>query len=521
MFRIRLSQSIAARLVLGFAGLLVVIVVVAGLGELSFRAVALKIEQVTGINADKTRLAMEMRASVDAMSIFSRSVVMLDAVDQARANEQSQRFVQTMTRYLEQEKRLSSLLQQGQVDPEEKRLLNEVIEIRKRTGPELQGAVSQALDGDAVSANMTLMVRVNSGELAWNQKLNELVALQYQRNAAATGSAKDVQARARMLGAAFVAVALLFGSLVAWRIIVSVVKPISRAMEVTERIAAGDLTSKIEVYSQDETGRLLEAVAGMQLKLRSLVGQIQQSARMIESSASEVAGATMDLSNRTEIAAQSLQAASSDLTELNDAVKHSASSASVANQLVVSASDTAARSGDVIQRLVDCMGDISSSAHRISDIIGVIDEIAAQTNILALNAAVEAARAGEAGRGFAVVAAEVRTLAQRSAHAAAEVKDLITASAQHVSAGSELVSQSGSIISEMVMAVRKVSDIVGQVSGTSAEQCERIDRIVQAVGTLDSTMQQNAAMVEESAAATQNVEQLAVSLTAQVVTFKL
>lgn len=518
---VRVSQSIAARLVLGFAGLLVSIVVVAGLAELSFQTVARKFDQVTGINADKTKLANEMRASVDAMSVFSRSVVMLDAVDQARANEQSQRFAQSMRLYLDLERQLSGLVQNGLSNPDEERLLEEIIQIRDRTGPELQGAIQQALDGDAVSANMTLMVRVNPGELLWKQKLDDMVNLQYQLNASETASAKDVQARARKLGAGFVVAALLFGSFLAWRIIVGVAKPIGHAMQVTERIAAGDLTSRIEVLTQDETGRLLEAVSEMQWRLRELVGQIQQSSSMIESSAGEVAAATMDLSHRTETAAQSLQGASGDLNELNEVVRRSADAAEAARHLVASASDSAGRSGDVIQKLNDRMGDINTSAEKISNIIGVIDEIAAQTNILALNASVEAARAGDAGSGFAVVAQEVRTLAQRSSIAAKEIKDLIKASAEHVSAGSGLVKQSGSIISELVLAVSKVSEMVGRVSGTSLEQRERIGRVVHAVAMLDATMQQNAAMVEESAAATQNVRELAVSLNVKVGAFKL
>ena len=521
MARLRAFRSIAARLTLGFAGLLIVVVVVAGLGELSSRSVAIKMAQVTGLNADKTRLANEMLGSVSALGIFSRSVVMLDAVDQARANEQSQRFAEKWTEYQEQEARLTELLQQGQVDADEQKLLAEIVAISQKTGPELQEAVNLALDGDAVSANMTLMVRVYPGEQAWSQKLTELVEHQYARNEKAKVEAAAVQARSRFIGGVIVVVALLVGSLGAWRIVLSVVKPVGRAMVVAERIAAGDLSSKIIVQSEDETGRLLDAVAVMQDKLKALVGQIQQGAVMIEASTSEVAGATMDLSNRTETAAHSLQEAVNDLAELNVAVERSASSANEANQRAESASHKATRSGDVIQRVVDRMEDINTSSRRISDIIGVIDGIAFQTNILALNAAVEAARAGEQGRGFAVVAGEVRTLAQRSASAAKEIKGLITASGQHVSSGSALVSQAGAIISEMVTAVQEVSDIVRQIADTTTEQNARIGRIVQAVGLLDATMQQNAAMVEESAAATQNVREQAISLAEQVGNFKL
>ena len=517
----RLFQSISARLVFGFSGLLVAVLVVAALGQWSARAVAVKMQEVTGVNAAKTRLANQMRGSVSAMGLYSRSVVMLDQVDQARSVEQSERFADTLARYREQETELAGLLGQGVVDEAEQRLWQDIQAISRRTAPELQEAVQQSLDGDAVSANMTLMVRVYPGEQAWNQKLAELIALQYERSARATAEAEAVQARSLVTGGAVVLVALALGSLVAWRIIASVVQPVGRAVAVAEQIAAGDLTADIRVHSRDETGRLLEAIAAMQGRLRALVGQIQQSAVTIESSTREVAGATMDLSNRTESAAHSLQSAATYLSDLNQVVDRSAASTRQANELAGTASQTAERSGDVIQRVVDRMNDINASANRISDIIGVIDGIAFQTNILALNAAVEAARAGEQGRGFAVVAGEVRSLAQRSAQAAKEIKDLITTSTGHVSAGSALVSEAGGIIAELVAAVQEVVAIVGQIAEATREQTEGIGRVVQTVGALDATMQQNAAMVEESAAATENVREQAVALAGQVRHFTL
>lgn len=521
MLMMRPFQSISTRLIGGFAGLLMVLVVVAVLGDVSARQVAREMEGVTGINADKTRLANEMLASVSALGIASRSVVMLDAVDQARAVLQSQWFVGALAAYRQQESELVGLLERHPADPEESRLLAEIVDISQRTGPQFEEAIQQALDGDPVSANMTLMVRVNPGERAWSDTLSRFVNLQYERNAMATASVRAIQSRSRLLGITFVVIALWVGALVAWRTVTSVVQPVGRAMRVTERIASGDLTSRIDVRSHDETGRLLDAVSVMQSKLRALVGQIQQGVTQIESSTSEVAGATTDLSNRTEMAAHHLQEASSALSDLNQSVEDSTTSAQEAHRLVGSASDTAARSGTVIQHVMNRMEDIRASAHRIADIIGVIDGIAFQTNILALNAAVEAARAGEQGRGFAVVADEVRTLAQRSAHAAKEIKGLILSSGQHVSAGNTLVSEAGAIISELVRAVQEVSAIVSQMAQTTAEQSQRIGRVVQVVATLDATMQQNAAMVEQSAAATQNVREQATALANQVGSFRL
>ncbi|OGB31187.1 MAG: chemotaxis protein [Burkholderiales bacterium RIFCSPLOWO2_12_FULL_61_40] len=505
----------------GFGAVLVLLVAVALLGQYSSRTVASKMQEVTGTNADKTRLANAMLTSVSAMGIHSRSVVMLDQVDAARSKEQSQKFLQTLAQYQKQEAELDALLRTGEADAAEQQLLQQITAISKKTGPELKQAVEQSLDGDSVAANMTLMVRVNPGELAWNQKLAELVALQYSRNEKATAAAEAVRNQSLATGAVLVVLALALGAVIAWRITRSIVQPIGRAVVVAERIAAGDLTSEIEVRVSDETGRLLEAIASMQDRLRELVGHIKNSSQVIEVSTEEVAGATLELSRRTESASHNLQAAAANLEDLNRAIEHSAASAHHANRLAAAASQTATRSGDVVQRVVQRMDDISTSSRRISDIISVIDGIAFQTNILALNAAVEAARAGEQGRGFAVVASEVRSLAGRSAASAKEIKSLITASSEHVQAGSELVTQAGRIISEMVLSVQEVSTIVGEVATTTGEQSGRIGTIAHAVAGLDTTLQQNAAMVEESAAASENLKEQAVSLAHQVHSFHL
>jgi methyl-accepting chemotaxis protein len=259
----------------------------------------------------------------------------------------------------------------------------------------------------------------------------------------------------------------------------------------------------------------------MQARLRELVGYIKKSSQVIEISTEEVAGATLDLSRRTETASHNLQSAAATLEDLNRAIEHSAQSAHSANRLAAAASQTATRSGDVVQRVVQRMDDISASSRRISDIISVIDGIAFQTNILALNAAVEAARAGEQGRGFAVVASEVRNLAGRAAASAKEIKGLITASSEHVEAGSQLVNQAGEIISGMVKSVQEVSTIVGEIATTTGEQSGRIGAIAHAVADLDTTLQQNAAMVEESAAASENLKEQAVSLAHQIRSFHL
>ena len=315
--------------------------------------------------------------------------------------------------------------------------------------------------------------------------------------------------------------AIGLGALIAWRITTSITAPIGRAVVVAERIARGDLTSQVEVRIHDETGRLLEAIAAMQERLRTLVGEIGQTADSILVASSEVASGNLDLSQRTEQTSHNLQSAASSLVELTGTVSQSADSARQANQLASTASDAATRGGEVVGQVVRTMDTISASSRKIADIISVIDGIAFQTNILALNAAVEAARAGEQGRGFAVVAGEVRNLAGRSANAAREIKALIGTSVDQVQEGSTLVNHAGKTIEELVLSVRRVSDIMGEITAATQEQSQRIGHVSQSVGALEEMTQQNAALVEEGAAAAESLKHQAASLAQAISVFKL
>jgi methyl-accepting chemotaxis protein len=328
-----------------------------------------------------------------------------------------------------------------------------------------------------------------------------------------------VQARNLML--ALGAFAILAGAAIAWFITRTITRPIGEAVEVAEKVAAGDISSRIEVRSKDETGRLMSALKAMNESLVRIVREVRTGTDTIATASSQIASGNQDLSSRTEQQASSLEQTAASMEELTSTVKQNADNARQANQLAVSASEVALKGGSVVSQVVDTMGSIDASSKKIVDIIGVIDGIAFQTNILALNAAVEAARAGEQGRGFAVVASEVRSLAQRSAAAAKEIKTLIGDSVEKVEAGSKQVEEAGRTMEEIVGSVRRVTDIMGEITAASQEQTSGIEQINQAISQMDQVTQQNAALVEEASAAAQSLQEQAGSLVQAVSVFKL
>ena len=292
-------------------------------------------------------------------------------------------------------------------------------------------------------------------------------------------------------------------------LIEAVVKPIRESTKIVKALADGDLREDMDGDFAGEFGEMKEALNQSVGNLRNMVGQIQTSSGSMVSAAAEIAQGNTDLSQRTEEQASSLEETASSMEELTSTVRQNADNARQANQLASGAKDQAEQGGEVVQRAVDAMGEINTSSKKIADIIGVIDEIAFQTNLLALNAAVEAARAGEQGRGFAVVAGEVRNLAQRSAGAAKEIKTLIQDSVEKVDDGSRLVDQSGKTLEEIVAAVKKVSDIIAEIAAASQEQSSGIDQVNKAVTQMDEVTQQNAALVEEAAAASESMDEQA------------
>ena len=351
--------------------------------------------------------------------------------------------------------------------------------------------------------------------------VGDQIALQQKiaEKRAAEAHATEQSTRTMMIILALVSMAL--AALIAWWNTRSITRPLARALDVANTVAAGDLTSRIEVTTRDETGMLLQALKTMNENLVRTVTTVRTGTETIGTAAAEVAAGSLDLSSRTEQQASSLEETASSMEELTSTVKQNADNARQANTLAEAASNVAERGGRVIGEVVGTMEQINTSAGKIADIIGVIDGIAFQTNILALNAAVEAARAGEQGRGFAVVATEVRNLAQRSAAAAKEIKALIGDSTQAVEAGSKLVTEAGATMHEIVESVRRVTDIMSEITAASSEQTAGIEQINEAVAQMDQVTQQNAALVEEAAAASASMQEQAGKLAEAVSVFRV
>jgi methyl-accepting chemotaxis protein len=390
---------------------------------------------------------------------------------------------------------------------------------------QMQALVKEAVDLSATfngeQAGKVITQKIDPLLNQATAELQAFNALEKQRAAAASEAANARAGQTEKAALIAGAVVLSLSALLAWRLTVSITQPLQAAEAAAARMAEGDLDFEVEVHGRDEAARMLNAMGNMRAKLAGVVAHVRMNSESVATASSEIAQGNNDLSSRTEQQASALQQTAASMEQLGTTVRHNADSARQANQLSQGAADVAVRGGEVVGRVVTTMKGINESSRKIADIIGVIDGIAFQTNILALNAAVEAARAGEQGRGFAVVASEVRNLAQRSAGAAREIKSLIAASVERVEAGSLLVDSAGLTMTEVVAAIQRVTDIMGEISHASTEQSAGVAQVGQAITQMDQTTQQNAALVEQSAAAAESLRLQAEQLVQAVAVFRL
>ena len=405
---------------------------------------------------------------------------------------------------------------------EERAMFNQIVVLRANYQQLKTEVGNVRKTGDDAAAEKLFTTQFVPAAKAYSVAVEGLLAHQRKAiddTAHAIDAAND---RANQLLLVLTILMVAIGSLAAWIISRSITVPLKSAVDIAATVANGDLTTRFDAPTQrSEIGELMTALKGMNDSLRSVVSQVQTGTRTIASASHEIAAGNLDLSQRTEEQASSLEETASSMEELTSTVRQNADNARQANQLAKTASEVAEQGGAIVGQVVDTMGTINAASRKIYDIISVIDGIAFQTNILALNAAVEAARAGEQGRGFAVVASEVRNLAQRSAAAAKEIKELIGNSVDQVDLGSRLVQQAGSTMDDVVASVRRVTDIMGEITSASAEQSVGIDQVNMAITQMDQVTQQNAALVEQAAAAAASMQDQAEQLAQVASTFRL
>ncbi|KPF42234.1 hypothetical protein IP80_20955 [beta proteobacterium AAP65] len=402
-----------------------------------------------------------------------------------------------------------------------KALLGTIAEKRKIYVEARAEVLKHTKNADPLAAQNTLDAKMLPASEAYVAAIEALAKYQQELVTRAIATVEADVSGAVRLQLAALAIAAGLSALFGWAITRSITRPLRSTVLATERIASGDLSGQITAHGRDEMAVMQRSLLTMQESLRRLVGEVQLGSESISTASTQIATGNQDLSSRTEQTAGNLQQAASSLEELTGTVGQTAESARTANQLAVAASTAAQRGGSVVAQVVSTMDEINTSSKKIADIIGTIDGIAFQTNILALNAAVEAARAGEQGRGFAVVASEVRSLAQRSAQAAREIKSLIQNSVEKVDTGARLVQDAGAAMTDIVGGVQRVTDVIGEISAATTEQTAGLRLVNEAVAGLEQMTQQNAALVEESAAAAESLNDQVTRLGGLVGTFRL
>ena len=509
------NYKIGTRLGIGFGLVLILLIFIASMGVSKMATLSADIDGMVTQDWAKAKLAGKTLDNVrGSIARLFQIVAEADPQEAAKAQE---RLAANAKGFNEAIDKLDPLMD----TPESKKMVAEIKASRDAYVSSFGKVLTLIKDGNREEASKLAFGATYKALHTFANEVRDLNdMLQKTFDEKGANSTQIYQsARLQMLILSIIAVVIGMGF--GWWITGSITRPIHTAVEVAQSISSGNLDNHIDVSSADETGQLMQALKEMNDSLNNVCSQVRAGTDTIATASCQIAAGNMDLSSRTEEQASSLEETAASMEELTGTVRQNADNARQANQLAVTASDVASKGGAVVSQVVDTMSAINASSKKIVDIISVIDGIAFQTNILALNAAVEAARAGEQGRGFAVVASEVRNLAQRSAAAAKEIKTLIDQSVENVEIGTKLVDQAGSTMHEIVESVRRVTDVMSEITAASQEQMQGIDQVTVAISKMDTVTQQNAALVEEAAAAAATMQDQAENLTQVVSVFKL
>jgi len=509
--------KIGTRLSIGFAVIVTGAVCVAVVGFVKLMDIRGAVERLSSDNLVKVEKLSEMRENFNVVARGVRNIVLMAASEDAGKQAEKKRIDDMNAKNAD----LLAALERSTWNDEERKLLDAM---KAKLGPydqAMKKAIALGMSDDDAAAAEALIKDVRPHQQASFKDLGALIDLQRDGMRNAVGSVHRDAAQGSQIMLALAAAAGVCGGLLAWGLQRSVVRPIRKAASVARTVASGDLTSKIEVTSRDETGELLLAMKHMVQSLSGLVAQVRGSSDNIATGSAQIATGSADLSQRTEEQASNLQQTAASMEQLKGGMRNNSDNAQQANALAVRGMQAAQRGGQAVNQMAAAMEEISASSRKVADITSVIDGIAFQTNILALNAAVEAARAGEQGRGFAVVASEVRSLAQRSAAAAREIKALIQGSVERVHAGMQHTEAAGKEVTTIVAEVESIGNLINQISAATSEQSSGIGQIGGAVSQLDQVTQQNAALVEQSTAAAESLREQALHLAELVRSFKL
>jgi methyl-accepting chemotaxis protein len=510
--------KISTRLTFGFGLLVLLSLLSAGLSLSKLATVQSGLEVVVTDNNVRIRFNNEMSQAVHTVARVIRTLVILD--DSSQITSEKEKIAQARERY---DKNFAAL-QQLPAGEAGKALRAKIAELATQARALNNQVIEFAMANKDAEAKDLLLKQAGTVNNQWQDAIADNIRRQEAQNEKQFAEAEATYTTARnlLVGACVLSIALALAC--GWVISRSILRQLgaepSEAAALAQGVASGDLSIHIQLQ-QGDSSSLMAQLKTMQESLVRLVTEVRQSSESVAAASAQISLGNQDLSSRTEQQASALEETAASMEQLGATVKQNADSARQANQLAVSASKVAMQGGDVVAEVVTTMQGINESSRRISDIIGVIDGIAFQTNILALNAAVEAARAGEQGRGFAVVASEVRSLAGRSADAAKEIKQLISTSVERVEQGTALVDKAGATMTEVVSSIRRVTDLVGEISAANNEQSSGVAQIGEAVTQMDNATQQNASLVEEMAAAASSMKGQADELVAAVSVFKL